>query len=394
MTLTVKHIENAKPQSKNYRLTDSGGLYLEITPAGNKHWRQRYYFNKKEKLLTHGSWPKVSLAEAREKRAQTKDQLRDGINPADVKRREKAAYKTASECTFKLMGDDWMVKKAADWKEDNAADIKSRLERLIYPYIGSIPITELKVADVLGVVHRIEGDGHKVAARRAWRHCRSICSYAVITGQATYNVAAGLEDALASHKVTHHPAPIEEDDVAVVMQKLYSGYSRPVTDCAVRLLPLFFVRPGELVSAEWPQMDLKRGTWKFKSSKVDVDLIVPLATQAVEILRELHKITGRTKHVFASQHKPGVHLSSCTLNYALKVLGLTSDVVTPHGFRATARTVIAEKLKYPAEQIEQQLSHTVKDALGRAYNRTTFLDERREMMQAWADKIDELKEAA
>jgi len=391
MALTAKTIENAKPQSKIYRLTDSGGLYLEITPAGNKHWRQRYYFNKEEKLVTHGSWPQMSLVEAREKRAEIKDQLRAGIDPAIEKRREKAALEAARDNTFESIATVWMVNKAADWTDDTAVDIKSRLERYVFPHIGKIPISELEVPDIHGMIQRIERKGLIPTARRAWRDCRSICSYAVITQQAKYNAAAGLEDALASHKVTHHPAPIEEDDVAAVMRKIYSGYSRPVTDCAVRLLPLFFVRSNELVSAEWTQMSLEEGTWKFKSKKVDVDLIVPLATQAIEILRELYKITGRTKYVFASQNKPGVHLNSCTLNDALKRLGLTADVVTPHGFRATARTVIAEKLKYPADQIEQQLSHTVKDPLGRAYNRTTFLDERREMMQAWADHIDEMK---
>jgi len=389
--LTVMKIEAAKPQAKNYRLSDGNGLTLLITPAGGKHWRVRYFVNKREKTLTLGSWPKLSLADARIKCGEAKDNLWEGDDPAVLKRREKEALTEAQDNTFQAIGDEWMNQKADGWSAKTGRKIKSRIKEKVYPYIGKMPITDIKSADILSVVHRIERTGKKTTARRVWRDCRAICAYAVVSSRAEYNVAAGLESALASHKVTHHPAPTEQDDVAAVIKKLYSGYSRPVTDCAVRLLPLFFVRPGELVSARWDQMDLEEGTWKFKASKNGPDQIVPLATQAIKILKEVRKITGDTEFVFASQHKRGVHLDAGTLNHALKVLGVTADVVTPHGFRATARTVLDEQLKYPPERIEQQLSHVVRDALGRAYNRTTYLEERREMMQAWADYLDDLK---
>jgi len=391
MTLSVKAIESAKPQSKNYRLSDAKGLYLEITPSGGKHWRVRYRFNKKEKTLSLGSFPQLTLSDARIQCGEAKDQLREGTDPAMIKRREKAALTQTHDNTFKALGDEWMVQKAGAWCASNAKKIKSRIEGKVYPYIGDMPISDVKSTDILSVIQRIEREGRKVTARRIWRDCRAICSYAVITSRAEFNVAAGLEDALAAHKVKHFSAPTELEDVAMVIQKLYSGYPRPVTDCAMRLLPLFFVRPGELVAARWDQMDLEGATWKFKSTKTGIDQIVSLATQAVEILRELHEITGHTEFVFASQQKRGVHLAPCTLNYAVKALGLSSDIVTPHGFRAMARTVIDERLKYRPEYIEQQLSHVVRDSLGRAYNRTKHLEERREMMQAWADYLDGLR---
>lgn len=389
--LTVMTIEAAKPQAKNYRLSDGKGLSLEITPSGGKHWRVRYFVNKREKTLTLGSWPKLSLADARIKCGEAKDNLCGGDDPAVLKRREKEALTEANDNTFQAIGDEWMVQKADGWTVKTGKRIKSRITEKVYPYIGKMPITDIKSADILSVVHRIERTGKKTTARRVWRDCRAICAYAVVTSRAEYNAAAGLETALATHKVTHHPAPTEQDDVATVIQKLYSGYSRPVTDCAVRLLPLFFVRPGELVGARWDQMDLRKGTWKFKSTKTDIDQIVPLATQAIEILKEVRKITGDTEFVFASQHKKGVHLDSGTLNYAIKRLGVSPDVFTPHSSRAMARTVLDEVLKYPPERIEQQLSHVVRDALGRAYNRTTYLEERREMMQAWADYLEGLR---
>jgi integrase len=395
MPLTVKEIASAKPLSKPFRLYDSGGLYLEVSPAGGKWWRLKYRVNGKEKRLSLGVYPKVGLAKARERREEERNLLGKNVDPGEHRKMEKSVQATAQANreinSFEQIAREWFVKFSPNWAPAHAARKIRLFERDIFTEIGKRPIAEITAPELLSVLRKIEERDALVTERRALVYCGQVFRYAVAAGYATSDPSSALGDALPSVKGEHFSAVTDPISLAAILQTL-DGYLGTLTvRCALRLMPLVFVRPGELRKAEWAQLDLDAAEWRYLVTKTNTEHIVPLSRQAVAILRELYPLTGREKFVFPSARSTTRPMSDNAILAAMRTMGIPKDVATGHGFRATARTILDEVLGVRTDLIEHQLAHAVKDPNGRAYNRTAFLPERREMMQTWADYLDRLK---
>lgn len=395
MPLTDAKIRSAKPADKTQRFFDGGGLYLEISPSGGKLWRFKYRFAGKEKRLSLGSYPDVSLARARERSAEARKLLADGADPGEVKKAQKNAKLQCSENALGAIAREWYVKHKPNWAASHADKIIKRLENDIFPWLGSRPIDEIAAPEILAALRRIESRGALDTAHRALQNCGQVFRYAVATGRAMRNPCADLRGALPPAKPGHFAAITDPDKVAELLRAIDEVQAGLVVKSALRLLPLLFVRPGELRTARWADIDLDKAEWRYVVSKTKTEHLVPLATQAVSILRELKPLTGRGEYVFPGARSNGKPMSGMAVNVALRRAGYnTREEQTGHGFRAMARTLLHEGLRFPVEVIEHQLAHRVPDALGNAYNRTKFLKERCAMMQAWADYLDKLKAGA
>ncbi|THJ54323.1 DUF4102 domain-containing protein [Burkholderia sp. LS-044] len=403
MALTDVAIRNAKPTDKQQKLFDGGGLFLLIKPTGGKRWVLKYRFAGKEKSLALGTYPAIPLNEARKRRDEAKDKLTAGIDPGDAKKAEKRTQRLNAENSFEAVAREWHAKYAPTWSDGHAARILRRLEVDAFPWIGGKPVARLTPPDVLDVLRRVEKRGALETAHRLHANVSQVVRYAVATGRAERDVTADLRGALPPVQSTHMAAITDPRQVAGLLRAIdgYQG-TLPVW-CALRLAPLLFQRPGELRAAEWVEFDLDAGIWEIpgdrmkrtKQGKVAGGAhIVPLSTQAITILRELHALTGNGRLLFPSVRTKERPMSDNTINGALRRLGFDGDTMTGHGFRAMARTILDEVLSMPAAIIEAQLAHAVKDPLGRAYNRTAHLPQRREMMQKWADYLDRLKAGA
>jgi integrase len=389
MALTDAAIRNAKPRDKVVRMFDALGLYLELSPKGAKLWRWKYRHQGKEKRLALGVYPEVSLLRARESCAEARDLLRAGTDPGHARKAAKTA--TDAGVSFETVAREWHDKHANLWAKSYAPGVLRRFERDVFPWIGAVPIAELTAPAVLAMLRRIEERGAVETAHRALTCCGQVMRYAVATSRADRDPCADLRGALPPTAPTHFPAITEPDQVAELL-RAFDGYQGGlVVASALRLAPLVFVRPGELRTALWADIDLDAGRWTFMASKTATAMVVPLSKQAVAILRDLKPLTGRGRYVFPSARTAFRPMSDNAVLAALRRLGISKDVMTGHGFRAMARTILDEVLHFPAELIEQQLGHAVRDPLGRAYNRTTRLPERVAMMQRWADYLDELK---
>lgn len=393
MALTATAVRESKPAKKTRRLYDERGLYLEISPKGGKWWRLKYRFAGKEKRVSLGVYPDVSLKKAREKRHEARAQLADGIDPSQAKRAEKAAQAERAGNSFQALTLEWYevrhkAKVGASYAERNL----SRLKRYLFPLLGSRPIADIQPREILEALRRIETKGHGETAHRVKGLAGQVFRYAVSTGRADRDVTADLRDALTPTKVQHHPAVVDHKEIGPLLRAIDAYSGQPATCAALRLAPLVFLRPGELRKAQWEDIDLNNARWEV-TTKGGTPLVVPLSEQAVEILREMVPLTGRREYVFPSNRGRGQPMSNNTLNAALKRLDYGGEM-TGHGFRAMARTVLVEQLGFPVEIVEMQLGHRVRDVHGRAYNRTQWLDQRREMMQAWADYLDGLKGGA
>ena len=406
--LTDKAIRALQPTEKPRKVADSLGLYLLIQPNGSRLWRFKYRFGGKntqhpgfkeknsrgkgEKGVTLGAYPAIGLAEARERRDELRRMLSNGIDPAAHRKATKVARATAAENSLEVVAREWFVKMSPGWVEKHRIKIIQRLERDVFPWLGSRPVAELTAPDVLAVLRRIEERGAIETAHRALGDLSAICRYAVATGRALSDPCRDLRGALAP-KVVRHFAAVTDPKAIPDLLRAMDGYQGGlVVRSALRLAPLLFVRPGELRSARWADIDLEAGEWRFTASKTGQAHIVPLARQAVAILRELHPLTGHHDLVFPGARSPRRPMSENTVNVALRTLGIGRETTSGHGFRAMARTVLEEQLRFPAHIIEAQLAHAVRDANGRAYNRTTHLEDRRSMMQAWADYLNALRE--
>ncbi len=383
--LTDKAIRALRPRTKPYKTFDDRGLYLLTQPNGSRLWRFKYRFAGREKLEAIGSYPGTSLAEARERRDQLKRSLARNIDPALERRERKLVSAGSMDNSFETLAREWFEKKSPGWVPKHSAKIIQRLERDIFPWIGRRPIKELSAPEILSVLQRIEKRGAIETARRALGDLSAIFRYSIAVGRTTVNPCPNLRDALTPASVSHLPAITDPKAIPDLMQSIDGYKGGMVVRSALRLAPLLFVRPGELRSAKWAEIDLEAAEWRFVASKTRQPHIVPLASQAVEILRELQPLTGRHAFVFPSTRSPLRPMSENSVNAALRSLGIAQEVMCGHGFRAMARTVLEEHLKFPPHLIEAQLAHSVKDANGRAYNRTTHLEERRTMMQRWAD---------
>ncbi|VVD85819.1 tyrosine-type recombinase/integrase [Pandoraea anhela] len=401
MALTDAKARTAKPSEKTYRLADANGMYLEIAPSGAKYWRLKYRFAGKEKRLALGTYPTVSLATARRARDVARLQLADGIDPGATRKAEKRTARLNATNCFEAVAREWHERFAPNWTDGYAEKVLRRLTLYAFPWIGGRPIAEIEAVEVLDALRRIEKQGKLETAHRLRVNIGQVMRYAVATARATRDVTVDLRGALAPIQTTHFAAITDPTELGHLLRAI-DGYTGtfPVL-CALKLSPLLFQRPGELRQAEWSEFDLDGATWEVPSIRMKrvkaaklkgAAHIVPLSTQAIAILRELHALTGSGKYPFPSIRSTERPMSDNALNAALRRLGYDREMMTGHGFRATARTILDETLNVPVVVIEAQLAHSVRDPLGRAYNRTSHLPQRRNMMQQWADYADKLKQ--
>jgi len=399
--LTDVTIRNAKPGTKAIRMADGGGLYLEVAPTGGKLWRWKFRFGGKEKRLSVGTYPETGLRDARARRDEARKQLAAGIDPSAARKAEKASRVAESAGSFEAVAREWHaavhVHKVSD---GHAARTLIRLAQDVFPWIGATPIADIKAQLLLQTLRRIESRGAIETAHRAKQACGQVFRYAIATGRAEADPSSGLTDALKPVQVEHMPAITDPKRVGELLRAIEGYEGMPVTRAALQLAPLLFVRPGELRKAEWSEFDLDAGEWRIpaermKRSKQDkangVPHLVPLPTQATAILSDLHPLTGHGRYVFPSARTGERPMSDNAVLSALRRMGFPKDEMTGHGFRAMARTMLAERLGVDESVIEAQLAHAVSGALGRAYNRTQFAEQRRSMMQTWAGYLDQLR---
>lgn len=396
MALTDVAAKGAKPREKAYKLSDEKGMFLLVTPAGSKWWRLKYRFAGKEKLLSLGVYPEIGVRDARDRRDAARKLLLNGIDPSIDRQMQKAASSERSGNSFERVAREWFAKFSPKWAPGHASKIIRRLERDVFPWIGGLPIAEIKAPLLLATLRRIEERGAIETAHRAQQNCSQVFRYAVATGRAERDPSTDLRGALPPPLKTHLAAIVEPVALGALLRAI-EGYSgSPATKAALRLAPLVFVRPGELRMAEWEEFDLDAAEWCLpaKKMKMGVPHIVPLCKQALRIIDDLRPISGHGRYLFPGERTGERPISDNTLNAALRRLGYSTTEVTTHGFRATARTLLDEGLGYRVDWIEHQLAHAVKDPNGRAYNRTAHLDARRRMMQKWADYLDKLRQGA
>jgi integrase len=397
MALNDVRLRQLKPRDKPYRLYDEGRLYLEVTPAGGKLWRWKYQFAGKEKLLALGKYPAVSLKEARAKRDEARRQLESGVDPSAVRKQEKLKALELAENTFAAVAREWAARHLASKSEKYRAKVVRTLERDVFPYIGKRPVEQLNAPEILTCVRKVEARGRLETAHRALQYVGQVCRYAVATGRAISDPTAALRRALPPVKPRHMAAPTEPGHVGQLLRTLDAFAGGAFVGAAIRLLPLLFVRPGELRTMRWEDVDLDAAEWRYTVGKTKTEHLVPLSPQAVAILQELWPLSGHLPGgwVFPGARSPKRPMSDAAMNAAYRRLGIdTRSELTGHGWRAVARTLLHERLGYKPEVIEHQLAHRVPDTLGRAYNRTRFIDERRKMMNAWADYLDSLRKGA
>lgn len=391
MPLTDAAVRGAKPQEKAVRLFDERGLYVELSPAGGKWWRFKYRFNGKEKRLSLGTYPSVSLKDARDRRDAARRLLAGGIDPGENRKAQKLAGADRAANSFEVVTREWFAKYSTNWVAMHSERIIRLFERDIFPWIGGRPIAEITAPEVLTVVRRIESRGALETAHRALGNCGQVFRYGVATGRAQRDPTNDLRGALPPVKGKHLAATTDPERFVEIL-RVMDGYKGtfPVR-CALRLAPLVFVRPGELRGAIWEDVDLDKAEWRYTVSKTKTPHIVPLSQQAVNILRELHPLTGRGRYVFPGARTNKRPMSDNTILAAMRRLGIDKEEMSGHGFRAVARTILDEELGVRPDFIEHQLAHAVRDPNGRAYNRTAHLAERQKMMQLWADYLDTLK---
>lgn len=392
LPLSERQVKSAKAQEKDYYLYDGGGLLLKVTPTGGRLWRFKSKVAGKEIQMALGSYPEVTLGEARERRAEIRRQIAHGIDPLAARRAEAAARAVVKNC-FEVVAREWHAKFFHTWKEGHAKTIRERLEKDVFPWLGARPVAELTPVEVLAVLRRIEERGAPDQAHRVRFMIGQVMRYAVATGRAERDPSADLKGALSPPRRGHYAAPTDPKSVAPLLRGI-AGYTGSLaTRTALQLAPMLFVRPGELRHAEWSEFDLDEATWNIPASKMKMKEphLVPLPSQAVALLRELRPQTGDGRYLFPSNRSRLRPMSENTINAALRYLGFGKDLITGHGFRAMARTILDEVLGVRPDFIEHQLAHAVRDPNGRAYNRTAHLGARRAMMQQWADYLDGLK---
>ncbi|WP_027178755.1 tyrosine-type recombinase/integrase [Maridesulfovibrio bastinii] len=388
--LTIKTIDAAKPREKSYRLSDGQGLYIQIPPKGSKRWRFRYYFEGKEKMLSLGTYPDTSLKTARDKTRSMREILSSGTDPALV--RKEISQKNLESNSFQVIATEWHQKYYQTWTEGHAATILSRLENNIFPWLGSEPIDSITAPDILEALRRVESRGAIETAHRIRGIVSRVFRYAIATGRAERDPAADLTGAIPPARSEHFPTITSPKEIGELLRAIegYSGHF--VTKCALQLAPLVFVRPGNLRQAEWCDIDLANKEWRIPASKMkrNNDLIVPLARQAVQLLKDIYPYTGTGRYVFPGVRTSAKPMSENTINAALRSLGYRKEDFTGHSFRSMASTRLNE-MGWNPDAIELQLAHVEQNEVRAAYNHAKYLDIRVKMMQAWADHLDELR---
>jgi integrase len=396
MSLSDSAIRSAKPAEKPFRLYDAGGLYLEVSPAGGKLWRLKYRIAGKEKRLSFGAYPDVSLKSARERRDEARKVLAEGIDPGEQRKAQKAASEARALNSFEVICREWLEKWRTTVEPAQHKKALARLEKNVFPWLGGRPIAEITAPEVLAVLRRVDERGARYSAHKIKSEISQAFRYAVVTGRAERDPCPDLRGAIPPAKGENFAAITTPKEAGELLRAIDAFQGTFIVKSALLLAPLLFVRPGELRKAEWSEFDLDKGDWSIPAERMKgrQPHLVPLPTQAVHILRELQPLTGRGVHVFAGRD-PKKPMSDAAVNAALRRMGYdTKTEITGHGFRAMARTILHEELHFKPEVIEHQLAHRVPDALGTAYNRTKFIKERRAMMQRWADYLDKLKTGA
>lgn len=403
--LTDAQCKNAvcPPEKKQARFTDAGGMYLQVSPAGSKRWFLKYRVAGAEKQLALGSYPGVSLSAARKARDAAKLEKSNGRDPLQVRKVEKLKALTPAGDTFEATALEWYGMKLDSWSSHYAIREKRNLEKDLFPFLGSRHIGEIEAIEILAVVRRVEERGALDVAHRVLTTAGQVWRYAVATGRAARDVSADIRGALKPHHGKHFAAITDPTKLGELIRVIRGYQGGPIVRAALQLAPILFQRPGELRAAAWAEFDLDLALWTIPAARMkrSVDAkrngdphLVPLPTQAVDILRKLHPLTGHGALVFHGERSHDRPISDNTLRAALLTLGYGPTVQSVHGFRATARTILAEVLNFDPLVIEAQLAHAVKDANGRSYNRTTYLQHRTVMMQHWADYLDKLATGA
>lgn len=389
MKLNARQVDAAKPREKAYKLADGAGLYLEVVPSGSRYWRMKYRFNGKEKRLAFGVYPAVSLAQARALRDEAKKKLAEGIDPSFAKKEEKLVRDVQLNNTFQAVALEWHGTKVSRWSEGYASDIIEAFNKDIFPYIGQLPVNNIKPLVLLNVLRRMESRGATEKAKKVRQRCSEVFRYAIVTGRAEYNPAADLTSAMSGHESKHYPFLTVEE--LPDFFKALTGYTgSPLVVLAARLLILTGVRTGELRGAFWSEFDLEKAVWEIPAERMKMKRphLVPLSTQALEIVQQLKVISGQYPLVFPGRNDPRKTMSEANINQVFKRIGYTGKV-TGHGFRHTMSTILHEE-GFNTAWIETQLAHVDKNAIRGTYNHALYLEGRREMMQWYADCIDNI----
>lgn len=397
MPLTDAKIRTSKPAPKPVKMSDGGGLHLEVRPSGAKLWRYRYRIADKENVFAIGEYPEVSLAEARVERDKARALVKQGLHPSHHRRAERLSTQVANANTFEAVANEWISRKSARWTPYYQRQVENFLAADVFPFIGKLPIRRVTAAHLLEIIRRIEGRGAATVALLVRQWSSAIFRYAVATLRADSDPAAALRGAIHRPK-TKHRKPLSRDQIAAFMKALekYGGYRTTVI--ALRLMLLTFVRTVELRKAEWSEFDFENAEWRIPAERMKMrELhIVSLSTQAVVLLRELHTYTGGRGFLFPNYRRPNECMTATTLNRALERMGLNgkdSIGFSAHGFRATASTILNEQ-GYRSDVIERQLAHAERDKVRASYNHAEYMDERKTMMQEWADYLDGLRKAS
>lgn len=385
----LKALKKADPPPSTKRYFDSLGLFIEARSNGGLYWRLKFYFPKgKERRMSFGVYPEVTLKEARERRDEARALIRIGVDPVEQQKAVRASD-DASGDIFEVIAREWHSKFMAEKSESHRYRNLRLLERDLFPHIGKKPITEITAPMLLAVARRKESSALETA-HRGIRIAGQVFRYAIATGRAERDISQDLKGSLPPPKKGHFSAVVEPDELRGILRLLRCYPGSPQVQAALKLQPLLACRPGELRTMLWADVDLEAAQWRFTLSKTAEPHIVPLATQAVEILRDLHLITRKSRFVFPGARSIARPMSDNAVLCALRSMDIPKDKVTGHGFRATFRTILDEVLEVREDFIEHQLGHSVKGPNGRAYNRTKFLPQRTEMMQQWADYLDAL----
>ena len=391
------------PERKQARFPDSGGMYLQVSPAGSKRWFLKYRLGGRDKQLAMGSYPEVSLTAARKTRDEAKLKKAEGIDPIQLRKTEQLKSTTPEANTLKATALEWYAMKLDGWSSHYAIREKRNLEKDLFPFLGNRHIGEIEPIELLATIRRVEERGALDVAHRVLTTAGQVWRYAVATNRAQRDVSADIRGALKPHHGKHFAAITEPSKLGELIRVIRGYQGGPIVRAALQLAPMLFQRPGELRAAAWAEFDLDAALWTIPSARMKRSVdgkrngdphLVPLPTQAVEILRKLQPITGHSALCFYGERSHDRPISDNTLRAALLTLGYGPEVQSVHGFRATARTLLAEALDVDPLVIEAQLAHAVKDANGRAYNRTQYMKHRSAMMQQWADYLDKLARGA
>ena len=390
--LTDIQIKNTKPKEKPYRVAAGRGLFLLVKIDGSKHWVMRYQFEGKENNLSFGRYPEVSLVNAEKQATSTHALLADGINPSEKKKAAKAFKAVALTNSFEVVAREWAVSHFTNKSDSHKERTFRRLESYLFPWLGNKPISEITAPQILEVIKRIENLNKLETAHRTLQASSQVFRYAVQTGRALRDPCVDLRGALPATVTKHMAAFTEPKEVAELLRAIDAFTGSLTVQIALRISPLVFTRPSELRTAKWADIDLETNQWRYRVSKTNTMHLVPLSKQAAKLFAEIKPLSGHGVFVFRGGHDPKKPMSAAAINAALKRMGYdTQKDITAHGFRAMARTILHERLNIDPYIIEHQLAHKVPDALGAAYNRTKFIAQRTNMMQTWADYLDEIK---